>query len=270
MICTVKISRPSFHAARDHRLEHLWPVDQPPLGRRCRKRLRSRFCGIHFFNPPRYMHLVELIATRTTDPTLLDNLESWLVSRLGKGIVRALDTPNFVANRVGVFSMLAVMHHTQRSRASVSTSSTRLDRSDHRTPEERYLSHRRRRRSRHPGTCRSRPCRTPCRTIPGMATTACPAWLTALIGKGALGQKTRCGIFQQGRPGDQGTRPGRPRITAIPPADIDPTCVGDPQEPQSGREIRPAARQRASAGAVPLGDLPRHLPLRRFPPRRHC
>ena len=76
--------------------------------------LRRRFCGIHFFNPPRYMPLVELIPTPTTDTTMLDQLESWLTTRLGKRIVRAKDTPNFVANRVGVFSILAVMHHTQR------------------------------------------------------------------------------------------------------------------------------------------------------------
>ena len=76
--------------------------------------LRPNFCGIHFFNPPRYMHLVELIATRETNAEMLNNLESWVVSRLGKGVVRALDTPNFVANRVGVFSILAVMHHTQQ------------------------------------------------------------------------------------------------------------------------------------------------------------
>jgi 3-hydroxyacyl-CoA dehydrogenase len=63
------------------------------------------------------MHLVEIIATRTTDAgSTLDALETWLTSRLGKGVVRALDTPNFVANRVGVFSILAVMHHTQRLR----------------------------------------------------------------------------------------------------------------------------------------------------------
>ncbi len=60
------------------------------------------------------MHLVELIATRDDRAGMLDNLESWVVSRLGKGVVRALDTPNFVANRVGVFSILAVMHHTQQ------------------------------------------------------------------------------------------------------------------------------------------------------------
>ncbi|MFN3885202.1 MAG: 3-hydroxyacyl-CoA dehydrogenase family protein, partial [Rhodocyclaceae bacterium] len=75
--------------------------------------LRARFVGIHFFNPPRYMHLVELIAAPETQAVLLDGLETWLTMRLGKGVVRALDTPNFIANRIGVFSMLAVMHHTE-------------------------------------------------------------------------------------------------------------------------------------------------------------
>lgn len=72
---------------------------------------RSQFCGIHFFNPPRYMHLAELIPAKTTDSQLLDNLETWLTSHLGKGVVRAKDTPNFIANRVGVFSLLTTLHH---------------------------------------------------------------------------------------------------------------------------------------------------------------
>ena len=75
--------------------------------------LRHRFCGIHFFNPPRYMHLVELIPCKGTDVPLLDQLEAFLVSTLGKGVVRAKDTPNFIANRIGVFSMLATKHHAQ-------------------------------------------------------------------------------------------------------------------------------------------------------------
>jgi len=75
--------------------------------------LRHRFCGVHFFNPPRYMHLVELIACAGTDAELLNQLEEFLVSTLGKGVVRAKDTPNFVANRIGVFSMLATKHHAQ-------------------------------------------------------------------------------------------------------------------------------------------------------------
>jgi 3-hydroxyacyl-CoA dehydrogenase len=74
--------------------------------------LRKRFCGIHFFNPPRYMRLVEIIPTPDTDPAVLDRLETVLTTTLGKGVIRAKDTPNFVANRVGVFSMLATMHHT--------------------------------------------------------------------------------------------------------------------------------------------------------------
>jgi 3-hydroxyacyl-CoA dehydrogenase len=74
---------------------------------------RGRFCGVHFFNPPRYMHLVELIPAQTTNAALLDHLESWITSFLGKGIVRAKDTPNFIANRVGVFSLLIALHHAQ-------------------------------------------------------------------------------------------------------------------------------------------------------------
>ncbi|MBU1214782.1 MAG: 3-hydroxyacyl-CoA dehydrogenase/enoyl-CoA hydratase family protein [Gammaproteobacteria bacterium] len=75
------------------------------------EQLRHRFCGIHFFNPPRYMHLVELIPCAGTELPLLDDLETFLVSTLGKGVVRAKDTPNFIANRIGVFSMLATKHH---------------------------------------------------------------------------------------------------------------------------------------------------------------
>jgi 3-hydroxyacyl-CoA dehydrogenase len=75
---------------------------------------RSRFCGVHFFNPPRYMHLVELIACKATNPAILDQLEEFLVTTLGKGVIRAKDTPNFIANRVGVFSILATFHHTQQ------------------------------------------------------------------------------------------------------------------------------------------------------------
>ncbi|MES2354205.1 MAG: 3-hydroxyacyl-CoA dehydrogenase/enoyl-CoA hydratase family protein [Pseudomonadota bacterium] len=76
--------------------------------------LKSRFCGVHFFNPPRYMHLVELIPTVATLPNILDQLETFLTTTLGKGVVRAKDTPNFVANRVGVFGMLATMVEAEK------------------------------------------------------------------------------------------------------------------------------------------------------------
>jgi 3-hydroxyacyl-CoA dehydrogenase len=68
---------------------------------------------VHFFNPPRYMYLVELIPARETQAEVLDALETFLTTTLGKGVIRAKDTPNFIANRVGVFSILAAFHHTR-------------------------------------------------------------------------------------------------------------------------------------------------------------
>jgi 3-hydroxyacyl-CoA dehydrogenase len=75
--------------------------------------IKPRFCGIHFFNPPRYMYLVELINTPTTQSQILDDLESFVTSGLGKGVVRAHDTPNFIANRVGIAGMLATMKQVE-------------------------------------------------------------------------------------------------------------------------------------------------------------
>jgi 3-hydroxyacyl-CoA dehydrogenase len=76
--------------------------------------IRPRFCGIHFFNPPRYMSLVELISTPATEPAILDQLETFATTSLAKGVVRAKDTPNFVANRVGVANMLATMREGEK------------------------------------------------------------------------------------------------------------------------------------------------------------
>ena len=77
------------------------------------EQIKPRFCGIHFFNPPRYMTLVELINTPTTDAAVLDDLESFVTSALGKGVVRAHDTPNFIANRIGIAGMLATMKQVE-------------------------------------------------------------------------------------------------------------------------------------------------------------
>ena len=157
--------------------------------------MRDRFCGIHFFNPPRYMSLVELIPTTRTQPAMIDALEAWLTTRLGKSIVRAKDTPNFVANRVGVFSILAVMHHTARMGLG-------FDEVDALT-----------------GPLIGRPKSATYRTadVVGLDTMAhvigtmdatladdpwhayfkSPEWLAGLIAKGALGQKTKGGIFRK-------------------------------------------------------------------------
>jgi 3-hydroxyacyl-CoA dehydrogenase len=81
--------------------------------------MRARFCGIHFFNPPRYMALVELIPTPGTQPEVLDQLEAFVTSGLGKNVVRAKDTPNFIANRVGIAGMLATMLEAEKAGLSV-------------------------------------------------------------------------------------------------------------------------------------------------------
>lgn len=61
--------------------------------------------GVHFFNPPRYMRLVELIATPQTDAETIARVEQFATERLGKTVVRANDTPNFIGNRIGLFAM---------------------------------------------------------------------------------------------------------------------------------------------------------------------
>jgi 3-hydroxyacyl-CoA dehydrogenase len=67
---------------------------------------QQHWAGTHFFNPPRYMKLVELIAGPKTSKVVLDTLSDFCDKRLGKGVVLAKDTPNFIANRIGTFSVL--------------------------------------------------------------------------------------------------------------------------------------------------------------------
>ncbi|QDA55930.1 3-hydroxyacyl-CoA dehydrogenase/enoyl-CoA hydratase family protein [Thermomonas aquatica] len=157
--------------------------------------LRHRFCGVHFFNPPRYMHLAELIPAKTTDASVLEGLETFLVTQLGKGVVYAKDTPNFIGNRIGVFSILSVIHHTQQSGLGFDEVDAltgpllgRPKSATYRTSDVVGLD-------------------TMAHVIKTMADTLpddpwhqyfkSPAWLDALIGKGALGQKTGAGIFRK-------------------------------------------------------------------------
>lgn len=70
---------------------------------------RAHFLGMHFFNPPRYMHLVELIRTEFTKPEVSCSMFGFLDERLGKGVVVAKDRPNFIANRIGTFGALVTM-----------------------------------------------------------------------------------------------------------------------------------------------------------------
>jgi len=74
---------------------------------------QQHWAGTHFFNPPRYMKLVELVAGPKTLPEVLQSLDEICDLRLGKGVVAAKDTPNFIANRIGTFSMLNVIRQMQ-------------------------------------------------------------------------------------------------------------------------------------------------------------
>ncbi|MFM8609326.1 MAG: 3-hydroxyacyl-CoA dehydrogenase/enoyl-CoA hydratase family protein [Burkholderiaceae bacterium] len=83
------------------------------LGEALPDALKPRFCGIHFFNPPRYMTLVELIATPHTRADILDQLETFVTTGLGKGVIRAKDTPNFIANRIGIAGLLGTFNEVE-------------------------------------------------------------------------------------------------------------------------------------------------------------
>src|ERR1022692_4027471 len=80
---------------------------------------RRHWFGIHFFNPPRYMRLLELIPTPDADPAAMDVIAHFCDLHLGKGVVHAKDTPNFIANRIGTFSALNVMRLMQEMGLSV-------------------------------------------------------------------------------------------------------------------------------------------------------
>jgi 3-hydroxyacyl-CoA dehydrogenase len=73
------------------------------------KDVRRRFLGTHFFNPPRYLRLLETIPGPETDPAVLASVETFCEQVVGKGVVRCKDTPNFIANRIGMYAFGAAM-----------------------------------------------------------------------------------------------------------------------------------------------------------------
>ncbi|TBV73412.1 3-hydroxyacyl-CoA dehydrogenase/enoyl-CoA hydratase family protein [Pseudoxanthomonas winnipegensis] len=159
------------------------------------EQLRHRFCGVHFFNPPRYMHLAELIPAKGTDKAVLEGLESFLVTTLGKGVVYAKDTPNFIGNRIGVFSILSTIHHTQEFGLGFDEVDGltgplvgRPKSATYRTSDVVGLD------------TMAHVIKTMADTLPDdpwHAFFKSPKWLEALIAKGALGQKTGAGIFRK-------------------------------------------------------------------------
>lgn len=148
------------------------------------RKVAPRFFGVHFFNPPRYLPLVELVPHAKTDPNVLDQLETFLVASLGKEIVRAKDTPNFIANRLGVFGLLSTLKHAEELNIP-------LEVVDELT-----------------GKLIGRPKSATCRTLDlvgldilshVVATMgeSLPPWLQGLIKEGALGAKTKKGLYEK-------------------------------------------------------------------------
>ena len=80
---------------------------------------RKHFCGTHFFNPPRYLRLLEIIPTPFTDPEVVDFLMHYGDLYLGKTTVLCKDTPAFIANRIGVFGMMAIMNTMEKLQLSI-------------------------------------------------------------------------------------------------------------------------------------------------------
>ena len=74
------------------------------------EKLKKNFFITHFFNPPRYMKLVEFIYSESNSKDLIVNMASFMEQILGKGVVYAKDTPNFIANRIGVFGMMVTVN----------------------------------------------------------------------------------------------------------------------------------------------------------------
>ena len=159
--------------------------------------LQTRFCGIHFFNPPRYMALVELINTPRTQPQVLDDLEGFLTRTLGKGVVRAKDSPNFIANRVGIAGLLATMQEAQNFGLSYDVvdelTGKKLGRASSGTFRTAdvvgldTLAH----------VIKTLQDTLSLETDPFYASFATPAALTSLLEMGHLGQKSQAGFYKK-------------------------------------------------------------------------
>lgn len=80
---------------------------------------KKHFCGTHFFNPPRYLRLLEIIPTPHTDPAVVEFLMNYGDLYLGKTTVLCKDTPAFIANRIGVFGMMAIMNVKEKLKLSI-------------------------------------------------------------------------------------------------------------------------------------------------------
>ncbi|GKU83222.1 3-hydroxyacyl-CoA dehydrogenase/enoyl-CoA hydratase family protein [Niallia sp. NCCP-28] len=85
----------------------------------CSEDLQAHFLGTHFFNPPRYITLLELIATPKTNPAALQKFKEFAEKQLGKNVILTKDTPNFIANRIGAYAFLTIVKVMTKSKLSI-------------------------------------------------------------------------------------------------------------------------------------------------------
>ena len=196
--------------------------------------LRPRFFGTHFFNPPRYMHLMELVPAETTDPEALRAFARFAEDRLGKGVVFAKDTPNFIANRVGVFSMLytvgAMEKHgltVEQVDAVTGKALARPNSATFRTADLVGLD------------VLAHVARTQYEGAPDderREVFALPGWLAAMVEAGLLGQKAGAGFYKRVKEGggkttlaiDPATREYRPKGKTEFPSLAEAKGIDDP------------------------------------------
>src|SRR5699024_6790367 len=86
----------------------------------CSEDMKKHFLGTHFFNPPRYLKLLEVIPTQHTNESVLNFMKQFGEDVLGKGVVEAKDTPNFIANRIGTYGLLVTVQEMLKANLSIS------------------------------------------------------------------------------------------------------------------------------------------------------
>ena len=104
-----RAGRRGARAARDRQLEHVRDSDRARSPRAAPTASGAHLLGTHFFNPPRYLRLLEIIPTPETDPAVVDAIAAFADHRLGKGVVVAKDTPNFIANHIGLYGVMRML-----------------------------------------------------------------------------------------------------------------------------------------------------------------
>lgn len=160
------------------------------------EKFRRRFLGTHFFNPPRYMHLLEIIPTPETDPAVIGAMRQFAERTLGKGIVIAKDVPGFIANRLGIYGSVSTMHRMEEHGLTI-------DEVDGLTGS---LIGRARTATFRTGDLSGLDVIAHVTTGIAQATgedLTLPSWVTDLVSQGKLGDKTGGGFYQKTKDGVQ-------------------------------------------------------------------